>query len=186
MLQKLKEINDLYIQIQDNYPFLSSEHETTPINEEIKDQKNWLKEYERIYNIAIIQFRAIGPQLTPEQVLEGYTQGCKMLQQNLSGHMCYYFTEAYIPLMIQEIEKEAVHTAPQFLQCLSFQLGAKIAPIVLQALKSEKTPIRETALSIVDSLNIFEARLKVIEMTDDPEQGIASLAREIIKDWLVE
>lgn len=185
MHQKLEEINNLYIQIQDNYPLLSIEQRTTLRDEEPENQANWLKEYERIYNIAITQFRAIGPNLTPQEVVEGYQQGCKLLQQNLSGHMCYYFNESYIPLMLQEIKQEVLHTAPQFLQCLSVQLGSKIAPIVLEALESKNLIVRETALSIADNLKIFEARQKIIEMMDDPEQGISSLAKEIIKDWPV-
>jgi hypothetical protein len=183
MNNKLKEINDLYLKIQDLYLDVPSEkwHSPTPLEE--AELFNRQDEYSNIYNLAIKKFNDVAATLSPEDVIEGYKHGCKLLQRNLSGHMCLYFDDAYIPVMVSSIKKNELHTSFLFLQELADRLGKKVAPLVAEALTSGAGPVRETALSIAYQLGLRELTSKIELMKDDSEPEVAHLAKKILTTW---
>ena len=85
--------------------------------------------------------------------------------------MVQNFDEKYIPLMIHEIESSiAYHTDFMFLQALAYHLSKKeIVPITIECLSSVSDTMQETALSVIQQLNIKEAIPRIEEMIDKPD-----------------
>jgi hypothetical protein len=183
MNEKLREINELYLQIWGSYMDISRDEWFNPSPEERAEFADYFEENSRIYNLVIEKFNALSPDLSPAEILEGYQQGCKLLQRNLSGDMCQNFDIAYIPTMIQAIKNNETHTAFMFLPVLADHMGKEIAPIVMEALDSESPLIRERALSVADHINLLVAAPKIRAMVNDVEPQVASLAGKIITSW---
>lgn len=182
MTPKLKEINDLYLQVQ-NHIDPTAENLASLTDEERLEYESRADEYSRLYKIAMEKYKEVAPTLSPDEIIEGYRQGCRLLQRNLSGHMSYYFDKVYIPLMIEAIRNDESHTAYLFLQSLADHVGKEFAPVVIEALNSESALTRETALAVVRQLELVEAIAKVRDMVNDPNLEISYLAKEILRSW---
>lgn len=183
MNQYLEEVNELYLQIQGRYMDISPENKYSQTPEAQGEFANHLNEYSRIYNLALEKFRIIAPNLSPAEIIEGYQQGCRLLQCNLSGDMCQNFDTVYIPTMVQAIKNNETHTSHMFLQALADQLGKEISPIVIETLNSESALMRETALSVAEQIKLLEAAPKIRMMINDVELDVAFLAKKIIASW---
>lgn len=175
----LNEINELYLQVQ-NYIDPLPEYLTKLTEQERLDYAGMRDESSQIYNLALDKLRGVAPSLSPNEIIEGYTQGCRLLRRSLGGYMCHLFDRAYIPIMIQAIMNEESRTAWMFLQTLADQLGKEVAPLVLRSLDSKSELLREAALSVTGRLELVEAIPKVQVMTKDSDLEISSLAKSIL------
>jgi len=182
MNPKLKEVNDLYLQIQD-YIDPTVEYLAGLTEEQRLELESNADEHLRLYEIAIEKYREVAPALSPDEIIEGYKQGCRLLQRTLSGHMCYAFDKVYIPIMIQAVRNDEAHTAYLFVQSLADHLGKEIAPLVIEALDSESALTRERALAVVRQLELVEALPTVRGMVNDPYLEISYLAKDILNRW---
>jgi hypothetical protein len=179
---KLEEINDLYLQVQ-NLIDPTVEYLAALTDEERFELESNRDEYSLLYKIAREKYIEIAFQLSPAEVIEGYQQGCRLLQRNLSGLMCHRFDSVYIPVMIEAIKKDEPHTAFFFLQSLADHLGTEIASIVTEALDSKYAHTRETALAVAYQLKLVEVAPKVEEMVDDSHPNVSYLAKQILGSW---
>lgn len=184
MNPSLKEINDIYLQIQDSI------HPPTGYFEGITEEKRLdfvqkMSEYAPLYETTADRFRAVLSSLSPVEVIEGYQQGCRLLQSGLAGHMYHHFNEAYIPLMVQAVKNDE-HTAWLFLSSLVMHarhMREEIAPLAMRALNSKWPSTREAALTAIGELRLMEARPMVEEMAKGPDPEISELARNVLEFW---
>ena len=176
----LNEINQQYLQIQDYIDPLPGYLDQLAEQERAEYLKK-SGEALQTYHLALDKLRISVARLSPHEIIEGYTQGCRLLQRNLSGYMGEQFKQAYVPIMITAIRSEHTHTAWLFLQVLAEQLGVGAASIVTEALNSEAIGIREKALLITEQLSLIEAIPKLQKMRQDPVEEIASLAEQVLQ-----
>ncbi len=178
MNMELEEVNRMYQEIQayidPTFDELKSRTETQQRN----IQKNYAQ-HNQVYNLALEKINSILPNLTTNEVIEGYKDGGRLLQRNLSGYMAGHFNHDYIPTMINAIKQPHLHTAWLFLQALGNNLGGEVSDLVIEALEMEG--LQETALSIVGQLNLVEALPQIQRLTENHNATIAYLASETIK-----
>lgn len=179
MKKELMEVIEIYLPIDGRYFDIPADK----FDEQLEDWNKMRNEYSRIYDLGAEKSVLIAPDLSPEEIVEGYQQGCKLLQRNLSGRMSQHFDRLYIPTMVQAIKNNETHTAFIFLPALAEHLGKEVGPIVLEALDSKSPIIRERALSAADHIKLLEAAPKIKAMVDDPEPEVAFLAGKIIESW---
>ena len=176
----LDNVNNLYLQLESYFDpsldlFLSLSEEKRI---EYMVRKN---ELTNEYKTAIEMMRTTITILSEQEILEGYQEGCKLLQRSLSGYMCQNYDPIYAQAMVNAIERDESHVAPHFLQTLANNLGREIIPIAIYALNSNVTSIKRTALSVADQLLIVEALDKIQELTNDGNEEIPYLAKEVVR-----
>jgi HEAT repeat protein len=172
----LSNINGLFYRVQDYIDPISDLHQLT--EQELSAYLQMREQASRDYNVGLEQLRAVVPTLSVSEIVEGYTEGCRLLQRGLSGYMSHYFNPAYVPIMKAAIDDHQWHTACIFLQALADHLGSNAAPTIIEALDSPSAAIREKALLIADQLELLEALPKVQRLIHDPVTDLASLAEE--------
>ena len=178
MNKQLNEINSIYLKIQDyidpTIDYISS------LNEDDWSEMQKNKEsYGESYSIALEKLRLLLPKLSSKEIAEGCSSGCRLLQRNLSGYMAEHFHQEYIPSMIGAVKQPHLHTAWLFLQALANNIGKDITPLAVESLDIDG--LTETALSVIDQLNIIEALPKVLHLTKSDNETIAFLANQISK-----
>ena len=182
MKQQLEEINAMFLLVQDYIdPTVEDLEKITP-EEQLEYERN-AETYLRIYNAALEKYKEAAPNLSPSEIIDGFQEGCRLLQRSLSGRMCYHFDEAYIPIMTESIRKNELHTAYLFLQALANHLGTEIKSIAIDSLDSNSVLIRSTALAVVRQLGMIDASVKVESLTRDSSDEVAYLAKQILKEW---
>lgn len=184
MNQSLKEINEIYLQIQD-YIDPSPEYFDQITEEQKLDFIKKRKEYSPQYEKTLHVLKALLERLSPKDIVEGYQQGCRMLQISLAGNMFRHFNEMYIPLMIDSIRKDERHTAPIFLRTLSVNFNDKeqIGLLALASLNSQWPSIVEAALTVVYELRVSSALPKIRDLAKGPDLAMAELAKNILDRW---
>jgi hypothetical protein len=173
--KQLKEVDMMFMQIQDYIdptPDYLSKLTQDKWMELQKDRSN----YTDIYNSGLEKLRLVLPTLSNNEIVEGYTEGCRLLQRGLSGYMADHFQQEYIPTMIGAIKQPHLHTGWIFLQALANNLGKDVAPLAIEALSIEG--LTETALNVVKELNIIEALPKVRQLINGDNTTIAFLAEK--------
>ncbi len=176
MNKELEEVNSMYQEVQ---PYID------PTVDELKSRSEVYQlelqtnnnKYGKVYSLAIEKLDLIFPRLSPNEIIEGYSEGCRLLQRSLSGYMANQFHSDYIPTMIDAVQRPDLHTAWIFLQALADNVGGDIFPLAVEALDTKE--LTETALNIVEQLNIVEALPKVKVLMSSEDDSIASLAAEI-------
>jgi hypothetical protein len=182
MKQQLEEVNAMFLLVQD-YIDPTVEHLEKITREEQLEYERNAEKYLRAYNVAIAKYKEVAPSLSPSEIIEGFQQGCRLLQRSLGGWMCFHFDEAYIPIMTDSIRKNELHTAHLFLQALADRLGTEISSIAIDSLDSNSVLIRSTALAVVRQLGLVDAYAKVESLTNDSSNEIAYLAKQILEEW---
>jgi hypothetical protein len=183
MKQELENINKIYLQIQD-YFFPAPEY-----FDDKPDGQEYIKkgqEYEPLHSFAKGEFLRISPLLAPEEIIEGYEQGCRLLQANLSGLMYNKFDRKYIPIMLKAIKDDHSHTAFLFLRALVLYAKDqkdKLVPLILSSLRSKYVVTLEAALSAAFELRLIEAIPIVEQMTKDSRPEIREMAERFLSDW---
>ncbi len=185
MNSSLKEINDIYLRIQDYI------HPPVGYFEGVAEEKRLdfaqkMSEYAPLYETTADRFGSVLSGLSPAEVVEGYQQGCRLLQTGLAGYMYHHFNEAYIPLMVQAINNDEEHTAWLFLNSLVMHarhMREEIASLAMRALNSKWRPTREAALTAIGEFRVMEARPMVEEMAKGSNPEISELAKNILEFW---
>ena len=184
MNPSLKEINEIYLQIQD---FIDPplEYFDRITKEQRLDFVNKRNEYLQKHENTLRKLQEILSRLSPGDIIEGYQHGCRMLQISLAGHMFRHFSEMYIPLMIDAIKKDNRHTAPIFLRALSVNTKNKeqIGSLALTSLNSQWQSVIDAALSVVYELRVVAALPKIKEFAKGTDPAIAELAKNILDAW---
>jgi hypothetical protein len=184
MNELLREVNDLYEQSQ---PYV----DPTPIDvntlqmSSAKEQQSFLEMANQgvsTYQLAISKLQAVLPTLSSTEILEGYTQGCRLLQRSLSGYMGSHFDRMYLPIMVQAVTEGVPHTGATFLHVLVVQLGKEAAPLVLQSLGSVSDDMREGALVAAKQLKLVEAIPTIQGMIHDPVTPVAVVAEHVLQE----
>jgi hypothetical protein len=183
MNQVLKEINELYLSIQDYIDpppsYLS----------QLADKQARLDFFQKadenlpLYNSAVEKLNLELVNLSAIDIIEAYQHGCRLLQRNLSGYMYNHFDPAYIPLMLASIQNDDFHTAHIFLRTLDIYAENEFVPAVLKSLNSKWDSTRQAALKVVDHRKLIEAIPKIREMMQDSHPEIADLAANVLKSW---
>lgn len=184
MNPSLKEINAIYLQIQD-YIDPSPEYFDQITDEQKLDFIHKRKEYSQLYENTSRALKALLDRLSSEDIVEGYQQGCRMLQIGLAGHMFRHFNEIYIPLMIDAVKKDERHTAPIFLRTLSLNVKDRdqIGLLALTSLNSKWSSVLDAALAVIYDLRIVAALPKITDLANDPNTATAELAKNILDAW---
>jgi hypothetical protein len=180
MNHALNEVNRLYLEIQNSIDPAPGYLDQLTAQERAAYMQR-LDAAKQIYHLALDKLRAVVSQLSLDEMIEGYTYGCRLLQRSLSGYMGRQFNVAYIPLMITSIRAGHVHTAETFLQVLADQLGKAAAPIVIESLDSQAPGIRQKALLVIEQLHLVEALPKVQALIRDPVKETALLAKQVLQ-----
>jgi hypothetical protein len=165
----LAEINALYLQIEPLFDpssdlMQSLEHLSDDDLRNIQETKN---DVLPIYRTALAMAQSLIPSLTPDEIIEGYQEGSRLLQRNLSGYMGVQWQVEYIPVMIAAIEQDHDHTAWIFLHILADKVGRDLALLYIKALDSQSSEVREAALVVIDRLCLRESLIHVERLTRD-------------------
>lgn len=183
MNKLLREINDLYLQVQDYIDPAPDFMERLLNNDdphalqEYREKIRWASD---IYQHAHAKLVSICDSLSPIETIEGYGEGCRLLRKGLSGYMVSKFDRSYIPLMAQEIRNPESLTAFMFVQSLADQLGLEAAPIILDALKRADPRMRERALVAIQQLAMIEAIPVIEPLIYDENELVATKAKDVL------
>lgn len=177
----LNEINDMYLPIQQYVVPLPEDFEQMQRLDPVEGGR-MAEEASAIYRTGLDQFRVVFATLSVEEIIEGYLQGCRLLQSHLCGEMSTHFNRAYIPVMLQAIKSSHPYTSIVFLQALADHLGDQAALIVIEALGSHLPGLRERAVLLTEQLHLLEARAQLQRMSNDSDEDIAFLARQVLRN----
>jgi len=184
MKPELKEINEIYIRIEDY--FFPAPGYFDDVERHGREYVGRQHEYESLYLSAGNKFDSISAKLTPKEIIEGYEQGCRLLQENLSGWMYHRFDREYIPIMLKAIDDDHGHTVPLFLRALTLyasDLRDELIPRVLKLLSSKDVATQTAAISAAYELQIDEALPIIRELTSDPNPEMREIAGSFLSNW---
>ena len=134
------------------------------------------------YGEAVVTAQHLLPMLTPEELIEGYTEGTALLQRNISGYMVMHFQRAYIPLMTKEVQHQAAHTGATFLRALVNHMGQEASPLIIECLVGNTDELREVALVAVAELRLHAAVPIIRGMMNDTNPSMREVARQVLLD----
>jgi hypothetical protein len=115
----------------------------------------------------------------PSEVAEAYTEGCRLLQTNLSGFMGNNFCDEYYQVMVNAIYGQHFHTSWLFLQAIADNVGERVSPLIEFAIEVE--PLQETALSIIRQLKLQEFKPQVEKLLNSDLQSLAQAALDVLE-----
>jgi len=178
MNKQLEEVDLMYQEVQ---PYIDPTFDELKSRTEVHQLKLQMnkEKYIKVYDLALEKLKLLLPHLSTGEIVDGYREGCRLLQRGLSGYMADHFHSDYVPTMVNAIKRPDLHTAWIFLQALANNLGRNISSLAIEALDTKG--LTETALNVVEQLNITEALPKIRELTKDKDDTIASLAGEVSK-----
>jgi hypothetical protein len=183
MKPELTKINDMYLQIEDVIHPSSVDSYLENLTKLGEDEFNErLKEAKPIIELAIEQFRKISATLTPREVIEGFTEGSRILRANFVGHMWMHFDYAFTPTIVSTLrENYDYEGAYLLLGTLAKNLPKEdVIPIVLEALDANSRRTIEAAIGIVDDLKILEAIPKLQYLTTKSNPPVSEFAVEVL------
>lgn len=134
------------------------------------------------YGEAVLTVQHLLPTLTPDELIEGYTEGTALLQRNISGYMVTHFQRAYIPLMTKEVQHQAAHTGATFLRALVNHMGQEASPLIIECLVGNTDELREVAMVAVAELRLHAAVPIIRGMMNDTNPSIREVARQVVLD----
>ncbi len=182
MNSNLHIINDTYLSIQDIiYP--NTEYVLQLDEQHVAQLRHISPSAQLLYAKYSEKLLSILPNLDSLEIIQGYNEGCRLLQQNLSGYMAQNFKKEYVPIMISAIRSDQEHTAWIFLQVLADEIGISLASLFISALSSKFDSTREKALTIVRQLYIYEA-IPIIQslIKTSISNRFVEQAREVLSD----
>lgn len=175
----LEEIDKVYIEIQP-FIFPSPEYIEQLNEDEIAYHHLQHSRAAKQYESAISQLNKVISLVSSTEIIEGYIQGSRLLQQNLSGYMVQNFDSAYIPTMITAIKQDHGHTAWIFLHALAKYTGTSFTTVFIDALFSKSPQVREHALIVIEQLHLIDALPYVAVLTHDPVTTVALAAQDTL------
>ena len=184
MNSELTKINDVYLQIQDSlYPppgFLDVPENQIGFFDRMKDAKV-------IYQKMLKKLEKVVRKLSPQDIIDGYESGCRLLQSNLSGYMYEDFRKEYVPVMLKSIKNDHVHTTHIFFRALVMyapEAKEELRPLVIKALKSKHVSVIHAALSSAYQLRLDDALPIIKEFANHTDHATAEMATNILTDWM--
>lgn len=135
--------------------------------------------YSNEYNVLHKSLMMLVKKITHLEIAEAYSEGCRLLQRNLSGYMGHNFVDSYIPVMSKAILDNHFHTSWIFLQVLADNMGKEAQHLIEHALDFETT--QETALNVIRQLNLYELENKVRTIANQAENYNQNYAKVILE-----
>ena len=184
MNSELAKINDVYLQIQDSlYPppgFLDIPENQAGFFDRMKDAKV-------IYQKMVKKLEKVVSKLSSQDIIDGYKSGCRLLQSNLSGYMYEDFRKEYVPVMLEAITNDHVHTTHIFFRALVMhapEVKGELKPLVIKALKSKHVSVVHAALSSAYQLRLDDALPIIKELANHTDGVTTEMATNILLDWV--
>ena len=135
--------------------------------------------YSDEYNVLHKSLMMLVEEVTPLEIAEAYSEGCRLLQRNLSAYMGHNFVDSYIPVMSIAIWDNHFHTSWIFLQVLADNIGKEAQPLIEYAIDFEAT--QETALNLIRQLKLYELEDKVRIIANQTENYNQDYAKVILE-----
>src|SRR5690349_16039701 len=132
MRPEIAEINSRYEIFQD-YVYPTTEFIKNLINEgeeKLAEHRKLGQLHKPEYEILVKRVLEIIKDFEAAEVAEAYTNGCRLLQMNLSGFMANNFCDDYYAVMVNAIHAQHFHTSWLFLQAIANNVGEKVSPLI--------------------------------------------------------
>jgi hypothetical protein len=176
MNQSLSKINEIYLEIQDYVDPLLDDliHMDRQLLDKLKINRiEALDKYETTQKLVI----ELLPTLSRDEIIQGYMEGCRLLQRNLSGFMGKNYNKDYATVMENAIREGHYHTAWLFLQVLSDNSESNLMSLLEFSLRQKA--LQEVALGIVENLKLKELLPIIRELKDSQDDEINSIAQKV-------
>lgn len=183
MFNQLEEINRIFSDLQPHIELFDVDLETLRKQPDFEERRQLQKEYVALFKSEDAKLISVLRTLTPEQILEGYVEGCRIFQRRVGGFMVQYFDPVYIPIMKAEIINEHYYNCSLFLQELANQLGNDVQDLVLACLSCKNLELKETAIAVCNQLQLIAARSNIKEIASDEDEHpeISNVAKQVLE-----
>jgi hypothetical protein len=177
MHPELAKINTRFEMMQD-YLFPTAEviEKLPEAGEEARvEHKRLINLYRTEYEILVYRVPEIAKGMEAHEIVEAYTEACRMLQIGLGGFMAHNFSDAYYGVMVNAIYANHKHTEWLFLQVIANKCAEQIDPLIEFALGKEH--LHEKALSIIHQLKLKQFRSEVESLLNSSNERLKIIAQ---------